>query len=101
MRGKVTEREQLLSRLLGSLDGAVLTQANQVEVFTDGEAKFNQLIEDINHATDHVHVEYYTFASDHLGRRLLQALEEAARRGVEVRVLYDLGGSRGTNYKFF
>lgn len=100
-RGKVTEREQLLSRLLGSLDGAILTQANQVEVFTDGEAKFNQLIEDINHATDHVHVEYYTFASDHLGRRLLQALEEAARRGVEVRVLYDLGGSRGTNYKFF
>lgn len=98
---KNLERDLLLSNLLLETDEAILTQGNQVQLYTDGNDKFDQLIDDINKATTQVHIEYYTFAADHLGRRVLHALEEAARRGVEVRVLYDLGGSRGTNYRFF
>lgn len=94
-------RDQMLAKLLLNTDNALLSFGNQVDLFTDGHAKFDQLIKDIDAAKDHVHIEYYTFASDKLGHRVLAALERAAERGVEVRVLYDLSGSRGTTYRFF
>lgn len=96
-----SRRDQMMANLLLNTDNALLTFGNQVHLFTDGHAKFDQLIKDIDQAKRHVHVEYYTFAADQLGHRVLAALERAAERGVEVRVLYDLSGSRGTIYRFF
>lgn len=95
------QRELMLANLFLNTNDALLTFGNQVTLFTDGHAKFAQLIKDIDRAEHHVHVEYYTFADDHLGRRVLAALERAAARGVEVRVLYDMAGSRGTPPRFF
>lgn len=94
-------RDRQLVNLFLSLNDSVVTFNNRVHVFTDGKKKFAKLIEDINNAKDHVYIEYYTFYSDNLGKRVLAALEAAAQRGVKVRVLYDLSGSRGTTYKFF
>lgn len=94
-------RDRQLVNLFMSLNDSVATFDNKVHVFTDGKAKFNKLIDDINQATDHVYIEYYSFYSDNLGKRVLAALEKAAERGVKVRVLYDLSGSHGTTYKFF
>ena len=96
-----SRRDQMMANLLLNTDNALLTFGNQVHLFTDGHAKFDQLIKDIDQAKRHIHVEYYTFAADQLGHRVLAALERAAERGVEVRVLYDLSGSRGTTYRFF
>lgn len=59
------------------------------------------MIADFDQAGDHIYVEFYTFYSDNLGKQILAALERAAKRGVKVKVLYDLSGSRGTTYKFF
>ncbi|SFP87074.1 cardiolipin synthase [Salibacterium halotolerans] len=73
---------------------ALLTENNQVSIYTDGKEKFDQLIEDINHAADHIHLQYYIFRNDELGTRLLDALTKKAREGVRVRVLYDEMGSR-------
>lgn len=94
-------RARMIAELNLNNDDAILTFNNQVEVFTDGHAKFEQLIDDIDHAHDTVAVEYYTFYADHLGHRILDALIRAARRGVKVRVLYDASGSRGTKPAFF
>lgn len=95
------KRELMLTSLFLNTNDALLTFGNQVTLFTDGKAKFAQLIKDIDQAEHHVHVEYYTFASDRLGKCVLAALERAAARGVEVRVLYDQAGSRGTHPRFF
>ncbi|SFL49837.1 cardiolipin synthase [Salibacterium qingdaonense] len=73
---------------------ALLTENNQVSIYTDGREKFDQLIEDINQATDHIHLQYYIFRNDELGTRLLEALTKKAREGVRVRILYDEMGSR-------
>ena len=79
----------------------MVTFNNKVHVFTDGHQLFDKMIDDINHAQQQVYVEFYTFYADDLGKRVLKALEAAAQRGVTVKVLYDMSGSRGTNYRFF
>src|SRR5690606_16116484 len=53
------------------------------------------MLEAIDAATDHIHLEYYMFRPDKTGRRFLAALEAAAERGVRVRLLYDGYGSVG------
>ena len=99
-QGKLARARQLVSLSL-SLDRAVVTFNNKVRVFTDGHQLFDAMIDDINHAQDQVYVEFYTFYADGLGKRVLKALEAAAKRGVTVKVLYDMSGSHGTTYRFF
>lgn len=97
---RLARARQLVS-LSASLDSALVTLNNRVKVFIDGKKLFQQMIADFDQAEDHIYVEFYTFYSDNLGKRVLAALERAAKRGVKVKALYDLSGSRGTTYKFF
>ncbi|MGD6968519.1 cardiolipin synthase [Rossellomorea vietnamensis] len=80
---------------------AVLTQDNDIKVFTHGEDKFDALLKDIEAARNHIHFQYYILRKDALGKRILSALTEKARKGVKVRVLYDEMGSRTLTKKFF
>ncbi|TYR73341.1 cardiolipin synthase [Rossellomorea vietnamensis] len=80
---------------------AVLTQDNEIKVFTHGEDKFDSLLKDIEAARNHIHFQYYILRRDALGKRILSALTEKAREGVKVRVLYDEMGSRTLNKRFF
>lgn len=65
-----------------------LTFNNEVETFIEGKVLFKNLIENINQAKKSINVEFYTFYADQLGNQVLQALENAAKRGVKVRGLY-------------
>jgi cardiolipin synthase A/B len=80
---------------------AVLTQNNDITVYTHGEDKFEALLKDIKSAKDHIHFQYYILRKDALGKRILGALTEKAREGLKVRVLYDEMGSRTLNKRFF
>ncbi|MDP9727867.1 cardiolipin synthase [Alicyclobacillus tolerans] len=80
---------------------AVFTQDNRVEVFYDGQSKFISLLDTIRQAKHHIHLEYYIFRPDRLGRQLVSALIQKANEGVEVRVLYDAVGSKGLHMDFF
>jgi cardiolipin synthase len=91
---EVAGRNSHVVELLLGDDGARLTEDNEVEVLTDGREKFDRLIADIGSATDHVHVYYYIFRADRLGTRILQALTERARAGVEVLIFWDALGGR-------
>src|SRR5699024_2158910 len=73
---------------------AIFTQDNKVDIYTDGKEKFNDLIQDIDNATDHVHLLYYIIRHDELGKRIADVLIKKAKEGVEVRLLYDDMGSR-------
>lgn len=98
---KISAGNMELPRLFLDIDQAILTEHNYVEILTDGTEKFKVLLDDIRHAQNHVHIEYYTFYNDQIGNQVRAALEEVARRGVEVRVIYDSFGSRGTTHQFF
>ena len=82
-------------------DGAVLSTDNTVEVYTDGNKKFDALLEAISGAEDFIHLEYYIIRNDTLSRQITSALVAKAREGVTVRVLGDAVGCNGLPKDFF
>lgn len=79
---------------------AILTQANDVDIFIDGTDKFTALLEDLRKAKDHIHLLYYIIRHDQLGTKLADILIDKAREGVEVRMLYDDMGSRSLSRRY-
>lgn len=65
-----------------------------VTLFTSGHPAYDAIVEAIDAAEHHVHLEYYIFSEGVVATRLRDALVRAARRGVEVRLLVDGLGSR-------
>ena len=100
---KITDNRvfgQLLHMLFISED-ALVSMNTEVKLFTDGREKFDALIDDISKAKHHIHVEYYIFRMDNLGKEVTNALIAARKRGVEVRVLIDAWGSNRTKHRDF
>lgn len=62
-------------------------------LFMEGDQYFESLLRDIENATNFITVEIYIYQWDMLGQKLFEALERAAVRGVEVRMLLDAVGS--------
>jgi len=81
--------------------GAMLTENNDVDIFTDGNEKFEALIEDIRKAEHFIHIQYYIIKNDVLFNRIKDALVEKASQGVEVRLLYDAMGCRSVSRKYW
>jgi cardiolipin synthase len=76
-----------LVRLGGASDG------NELTLLVDGDAAFDAMLGAIGRAVQRIWLETYIFAPDTLGMSVLAALTEAARRGVDVRLLVDAIGS--------
>jgi cardiolipin synthase A/B len=66
---------------------------NNVELLPDYAQAIERLVQDIDSAQRHVHLLFYIFAPDATGRKVAEAVERAARRGVSCRVLMDAVGS--------
>lgn len=62
---------------------------NLVDLLSNGQEFFPALIEAIEGAQVHVVVETYIYADDDVGARVSEALIDAARRGVDVRLVVD------------
>ncbi len=100
-RNKETEYYKDMIYLHLRNNDAVLTQDNAVEIFNDGEEKFNALLQDLERAKDHIHIQYYIIRLDTLGKRILDVLIRKAQQGVQVRLLYDDMGSRSLRKRHF
>lgn len=72
---------------------SVLTRYNSLTYFSDANDKYEQLMKDIEQATDTIHVLYFIIRGDHSGKALIEALTKKAKQGVKVRLVYDDGGS--------
>lgn len=94
MLGDNESHKQKLARVLLNLGSAPLTVNNRAEVLTNGEETFKALFLTLERAEDHIHMEYYIFKDDEVGRDVLKILERKAAAGVKVRVLVDGWGSR-------
>ncbi|MCQ6559809.1 cardiolipin synthase [Paenibacillus mendelii] len=80
---------------------ALYTQDNDVHIFTDGNDKFEALLQSIAEAKSHIHLMYYIVRDDAIGQRLIKALVAKAEEGVEVRFLYDAIGSWHLRSQYF
>ena len=76
----------LMCRRLGTARYYV---GNDIRMYVRGRDKFNDLLHDIEQAQSFIHIQYFIFRDDNLGRQVRDALIGAVRRGVEVRLLYD------------
>jgi cardiolipin synthase len=82
-----------LEHLLAVSCNALPTARNDVEVLLNGERTFRAIEKALYNATDYIHMEYFSFASDELGTQIKNLLIARSRSGVKVRVLYDAVGS--------
>ncbi|PNH81830.1 cardiolipin synthase [Arthrobacter sp. AFG20] len=75
-----------LNRRLGSIP---LVDGNHVELIPGYPDSIRAMTEAVRNAKRFVNAEFYIMSTDHVTDDLLTALEEAADRGVQVRVLFD------------
>lgn len=91
-----------LDRILDRLSpNHPLLGGNDVQLIEPAELALEEMFLAIRSAQQHIHLATYIFNDDAVGRRLMDLLEERARAGVEVRVLYDAYGSAGANLRLF
>ena len=91
--GRPPESLQARINLASALCGSNYYEGNHAEVFDNGIDKFNALLADIAAAQHYINLQYYIIVDDNIGTRVLSALEERARAGVKVRIIYDHVGS--------
>ncbi len=74
--------------------GHAMVGGNRAEILNNGDAIFASMTGAIREARATVHLESYIFKDDKAGKIMAEALMDAARRGIEVRVLVDGTGSK-------
>lgn len=102
--------EELDSNIAGYMDlivynlescNAMLTDNNDIDIFTDGNQKFDALIEDLKQAKEYIHIQYYIIKNDVLFNRIKDVLVKKAEEGVEVRILFDGMGCRSVKHSYW
>ncbi len=83
--------EQAMDRLTDTLSSS----GNEVRLLINGDEAFPAMLEAIGNAQSRIAAETYILTLDRTGRQVIDALAEASRRGVKVRLLYDDVGSKG------
>ena len=83
-----------LARLVGDVVDEPLVPGNAIEPLVNGDEAYPAMLEAIEHAETSVTLATYIFDNDEWGERFVDALGDAAARGVEVRVLIDAAGLR-------
>ena len=71
-----------------------------MRVHADAAAGLNRLVDAVHGAERSVSIVMYIYRSDEYGTRLRDALADAAKRGVAVRLLFDRFGSLGLTRSF-
>ncbi|HVR61375.1 MAG TPA: cardiolipin synthase [Polyangia bacterium] len=95
-RPALDARDEPTAVLVERLGGFAPIGGNRVELLVDYEGMVDRLIADIDAARAEVHLLFYIFAADAIGRRVAAAIERAAGRGLSCRVLMDaLGSAQG------
>ncbi|KIL39470.1 cardiolipin synthase [Gordoniibacillus kamchatkensis] len=89
---EILQQPRLLG-LLFNMPGAPITKHNEIEVLSNVEAAYAEMLEAIARAKHHVHFEFYTIRDDAVGRQFRDALVRKAGEGVRVRIIYDGIGS--------
>ena len=82
---------------LEAMDYSPYREDNAVYMYSDGKRFFEELLKSLNEAKKSINIEFYIFKNDDIGTKILNILEEKAKEGVEVRLLYDSVGSRSLN----
>lgn len=98
---ELPEEHKELIQLFVNQNFALPFKNNETDVYVSGYEFFPALLAEISKATHHIHIVSYIIDDDPLGRLLRDALIDKARKGLEVRLLFDDVGSWKTPNRFF
>jgi len=90
-----------VAQLFRNTNQALPFEGNEVDIYTDGYEKLQALIRELMKAKHHIHLEYYIFENDSVGRLVRDVLIDKVRQGVEVRLIYDDVGCWHVPNRFF
>lgn len=77
--------------------GVKITTDNSLVLLPSGKEKFEDLFASVRKANSYICMEYFNFRHDSVADALFSLLEQKAREGVKVRVLYDAFGNASNN----
>jgi cardiolipin synthase A/B len=66
-----------------------LTAGNKVKLLVNGEEKFPEVVKALTEAKHHIHLEYYIYENDNIGKEIENILINKAKEGVQVKFIYD------------
>lgn len=85
--------QQRLFHLANKVSKSHISTATKTKVLTDGIMTFAAIIQELDKAVHHIHIEYYIYRDDEIGRQIKDILIQKAKDGIKVRFLYDAVGS--------
>jgi len=88
------ESNRELAYMLARGSMSTLTGDNEVKLLINGETKFPEVVAALEKAKHHIHIEYYIFEDDEIGKTIEEILVRKSREGIEIRFIYDDFGSR-------
>lgn len=83
------------------MNGFPLVKAGTYEYYPLGEIYFSRFVEELENAEHFIFLEYFIIADGRIWRKVHEILKRKAADGVDVRVLYDDGGSLFTVHSGF
>ncbi|MDO5621188.1 MAG: cardiolipin synthase [Paracoccus sp. (in: a-proteobacteria)] len=91
---ELTGRFDTVTRMIRAVGGMQSVSGNRATLLAEDDTAMDPMIAAIDAAQDHVHLLFYIWLDDHVGRRIADAVTRAAGRGVTCRVMVDAFGSR-------
>jgi cardiolipin synthase len=95
----IKSKQHIMTLLLNN-SKSLLTEFNNLKIYNNGKDAFNVILNEIEKATDYIHLEYYIIEDDKLGNRFKDLLIKKAFEGIEVRIIYDDVGCWSLSKKF-
>ncbi|WP_312475006.1 cardiolipin synthase [Neobacillus sp.] len=96
----LSERSTYLKEVIQKFGGGPVANETATTLLTNGEETFTEIIQAIESAQHHIHIQYYIYRSDEIGTKIREALIKKAQSGVIVRFLYDGLGSNSLRNRF-
>lgn len=100
-RRSLDPRTEAQVQLGNALASTPASSGNTTRVLNDAITTYREMLDSIELAENHVHVEFYIIQPDTIGIALRDQLTKKAASGVKVRVLYDAIGSMALPSDFF
>lgn len=93
VRPDIPDSHAPLFKVGKSISGYDPVGGNSAILMEDSNASIDQMVADIDAATDHVHLVFYIWVPDRNGTKMAEALKRAVARGVTCRAMVDDIGS--------
>ena len=84
---QVPDGQHQLMRFFQRVNNALPFDGNSMKIHSEGYSMLQALLQCIHNAKHHIHLQFYIFENDAVGRLVRDALMDKAREGVEIRVL--------------